>query len=260
METKNIPTIILCGGMGTRMKEETEFKPKPLVSVGGKPILWHIMKLYSHYGFNDFVICLGYKGYVIKEYFANYFLHSADIELDLSRNQMTVLGSKAEPWKVTLIDTGLNTMTGGRIKRIKQYVRNSPFFLTYGDGVGDVNIDELLAYHKKSGKSATITAVQIAGRFGALNIDPDGGVQSFLEKPRGDGAWINGGFFVLEPARFDYIEDDSAAWEKEPLEKLSKSGQLNAYKHTRFWKCMDTLRDKIDLEELWEKGNPPWIP
>jgi len=251
--------VILAGGRGTRISEETGSIPKPMIEIGGKPILWHIMKLYSHYGFNDFVICLGYKGYVIKEYFANYFLHSADIELDLSRNQMTVLGSKAEPWKVTLIDTGLNTMTGGRIKRIKQYVGDKPFLLTYGDGVGDVNIGELIAFHKKSGKSATITAVQIAGRFGALNIDTDGGVQSFLEKPRGDGAWINGGFFVLEPQIFDYIDDDSSVWEKDPLEKLSKSGQLNAYKHTGFWKCMDTLRDKIDLEELWEKGNPSWM-
>jgi len=251
--------VILAGGRGTRLSEETGSIPKPMIEIGGKPILWHIMKLYSHYGFNDFVICLGYKGYVIKEYFANYFLHSSDIELDLSRNQMSVLGSKAEPWKVTLIDTGLNTMTGGRIKRIKQYVENDTFLLTYGDGVGDINIKELLDFHKKSGKKATITAVQIAGRFGALNIDLDGGVQSFLEKPRGDGAWINGGFFVLEPDIFNYIEDDSAIWEKDPLEKLAADNQLNAYKHTRFWKCMDTLRDKIELEELWEKGNPPWM-
>jgi len=251
--------VILAGGRGTRISEETGSIPKPMIEIGGKPILWHIMKLYSHYGFNDFVICLGYKGYVIKEYFANYFLHSSDIELDLSRNQMSVLGSKAEPWKVTLIDTGLNTMTGGRIKRVKQYLEDDTFLLTYGDGVGAVNIKELIAYHKLGGKSATITAVQIAGRFGALNIDPDGGVQSFLEKPRGDGAWINGGFFVLEPAIFDYIEDDSAIWEKDPLEKLAQNNHLNAYKHTGFWKCMDTLRDKIELEELWEKSNPPWM-
>ena len=251
--------VILAGGRGTRISEETGSIPKPMIEIGGKPILWHIMKLYSHYGFNDFVICLGYKGYVIKEYFANYFLHSADIELDLSRNQMSVLGSKAEPWKVTLIDTGLNTMTGGRIKRIKQYVGDKPFFLTYGDGVGDVNIGELLAFHKKSGKSASITAVQIAGKFGALNIGDSGKVHSFLEKPRGDGTWINGGFFVLEPAIFDYIEDDATLWERDPLEKLANDEKLNAYKHTRFWKCMDTLRDKIELEELWEKGNPPWM-
>ncbi len=251
--------VILAGGRGTRISEETGSIPKPMIEIGGKPILWHIMKLYSHYGFNDFVICLGYKGYVIKEYFANYFLHSADIELDLSRNQMNVLGSKAEPWKVTLIDTGLNTMTGGRIKRIKQYVGDKPFLLTYGDGVGDVNIGELIAFHKKSGKSATITAVQIAGKFGALNIGDSGKVHSFLEKPRGDGAWINGGFFVLEPDIFNYIEDDSTLWEKDPLEKLAQNNHLNAYKHSGFWKCMDTLRDKIELEEHWEKGNPPWM-
>jgi len=251
--------VILAGGRGTRISEETGSIPKPMIEIGGKPIIWHIMKLYSHYGFNDFIICLGYKGYVIKEYFANYFLHSADIELDISRNQMSVLGSKAEPWKVTLIDTGLNTMTGGRIKRIKQYVGNKPFLLTYGDGVGDVNIGELIAFHRKSGKSATITAVQMAGRFGSLNIASDGGVQSFLEKPRGDGAWINGGFFVLEPDIFNYIEDDSTLWEKDPLEKLAQNNHLNAYKHSGFWKCMDTLRDKIELEEHWEKGNPPWM-
>jgi len=251
--------VILAGGRGTRISEETGSIPKPMIEIGGKPIIWHIMKLYSHYGFNDFIICLGYKGYVIKEYFANYFLHSADIELDISRNQMSVLGSKAEPWKVTLIDTGLNTMTGGRIKRIKQYVGNKPFLLTYGDGVGDVNIGELIAFHKKSGKSATITAVQIAGKFGSLNIGDSGKVHSFLEKPRGDGTWINGGFFVLEPAIFDYIEDDSTFWERDPLERLANDEKLNAYKHTRFWKCMDTLRDKIELEELWEKGNPPWM-
>jgi len=251
--------VILAGGRGTRISEETGSIPKPMIEIGGKPIIWHIMKLYSHYGFNDFIICLGYKGYVIKEYFANYFLHSADIELDLSTNQMNVLGSKAEPWKVTLIDTGLNTMTGGRIKRIKEYVKGETFLLTYGDGVGDVDIKKLIDFHKKNGRAATITAVQIAGRFGALNIDSECRVQSFFEKPKGDGAWINGGFFVLEPAVFDYIEDDSSIWEKDPLEKLSKSCQLNAYRHTGFWKCMDTLRDKIELEELWEKENPPWM-
>jgi len=251
--------VILAGGRGTRISEETGSIPKPMIEIGGKPIIWHIMKLYSHYGFNDFIICLGYKGYVIKEYFANYFLHSSDIELDLSNNQMNVLGSKAEPWKVTLIDTGLNTMTGGRIKRIKEHVKNGTFLLTYGDGVGDINIKELIAFHKKSGKEATITAVQIAGRFGALNIDSKDCVQSFLEKPNGDGAWINGGFFVLEPDILDYIKDDATLWEKDPLEKLAIDDELNAYKHTGFWKCMDTLRDKIELEELWEKGNPPWM-
>ncbi len=251
--------VILAGGRGTRISEETEVLPKPMVEIGGKPILWHIMKLYSHYGFNDFIICLGYKGYIIKEYFANYFLHSADIELDLSNNHMKIIGSKSEPWKVTLIDTGLNTMTGGRLKRVQKYIGGETFMLTYGDGVGDIDIKNLLAFHKNCGKKASITAVQIAGRFGALNIVSGSGVQSFLEKPKGDGAWINGGFFVLEPEIFDYIEDDSSIWEKDPLEKLAKSGQLSAYKHTGFWKCMDTLRDKTELEELWGKGSPPWV-
>ncbi|MGA2775487.1 MAG: glucose-1-phosphate cytidylyltransferase [Candidatus Omnitrophota bacterium] len=250
--------VILCGGRGTRLTEETTNIPKPMVEIGGRPILWHVMKTYSHYGFNDFIVCLGYKGYIIKEYFANYFLHSADIALDLAKNKMEVLGSKAEPWKVTLIDTGLDTMTGGRIKRIKEYVGNHTFMLTYGDGIGDVNIKESLIFHKKHGKLATITAVQQAGRFGALDIASSGNVRLFFEKPKGDGAWINGGFFILEPGIFTFIKDDSVIWEDKPLEKLAKNNQLNAYKHRGFWKCMDTLRDKIELDQLWNLGKAPW--
>lgn len=250
--------VILAGGRGTRISEETEVLPKPMIQVGGKPILWHIMKVYSHFGFNDFIICLGYKGYAIKEYFANYFLHSADLTLDLSSNSMKVHGSKAEPWKVTLIDTGLETMTGGRIKRIEKYTEGKTFLLTYGDGIGNVDIKKLVEFHKKQGKYATVTAVQLEGRFGALNIKKDENVASFFEKPRGDGVWINGGFFVLEPEIFKYIRDASIVWEREPLEKLAKDNQLNAYKHSGFWKCMDTLRDKIELEQLWNAGNAPW--
>lgn len=250
--------VILAGGRGTRISEETEVLPKPMIQIGGKPVLWHIMKAYSHFGFNDFIICLGYKGYAIKEYFANYFLHSSDLTLDLSTNSMKVHGSKAEPWKVTLIDTGFETMTGGRIKRIEKYVEGKTFLLTYGDGIGSVDINKLIEFHKKHGKYATVTAVQLEGRFGALNIEKGEDVSSFLEKPRGDGAWINGGFFVLEPDIFKYIKDDSVIWEKKPLEKLAKENQLNAYKHNGFWKCMDTIRDKIELEQLWDAGNAPW--
>lgn len=250
--------VILAGGRGTRLSEETINIPKPMVEIGGKPIIWHIMKTYSHYGFNDFVICLGYKGYIIKEYFANYFLHSADVTLSLDKNKMEVLGSKAEPWKVTLIDTGLDTMTGGRIKRIKKYVDKQTFLLTYGDGIGDIDIKRSLLFHKKHGKFATITAVQQAGRFGALKIENSGNVKSFSEKPKGDGAWINGGFFVLEPEIFSYINDDSVMWEHEPLEKLAKSNQLNAYKHSGFWKCMDNIRDKNEMESLWNRAAAPW--
>jgi glucose-1-phosphate cytidylyltransferase len=250
--------VILAGGRGTRISEETEVLPKPMIQIGGKPILWHIMKVYSHFGFNEFIICLGYKGYAIKEYFANYFLHSADLTLDLSTNSMKVHGSKAEPWKVTLIDTGLETMTGGRVKRIEKYIEGKTFILTYGDGIGNVDINKLIEFHKTQGKLATVTAVQLEGRFGALNIEKGEKVSSFLEKPHGDGAWINGGFFVLEPGIFKYIEDDSTAWEREPLEKLAKDNQLSAYKHNGFWKCMDTLRDKIELEQLWNTGNAPW--
>lgn len=250
--------VILAGGRGTRISEETEVLPKPMIQIGGKPILWHIMKVYSHFGFNDFIICLGHKGYAIKEYFANYFLHSSDLTFDLSTNNMKVHGSKAEPWKVTLIDTGLETMTGGRIKRIEKYVEEKTFLLTYGDGIGNVDINKLIDFHKSKGRLATVTAVQLEGRFGALNIEKGDKVSSFIEKPRGDGAWINGGFFVLEPGIFKYIKDDSVIWEHEPLEKLAKDDQLNACKHDGFWKCMDTLRDKVELDQLWNMGNAPW--
>jgi glucose-1-phosphate cytidylyltransferase len=249
--------VILAGGFGTRLSEETDIKPKPMVEIGGKPILWHIMKIYSHYGFNNFVICLGYKGYVIKEYFANYFLHMSDVTIDLKNNKMEIHNVKAESWKVTLVDTGLNTMTGGRIKKIQSYIGNETFMLTYGDGVGNINIKELLDFHKKHGKYATLTAIQPSGRFGALDLN-DSEIKAFKEKPKGDGAWINGGFFVLEHQIFDYIEGDETIWEREPLENLAKDGQLMAYKHKGFWKPMDTLRDKRELEALWQSGNPPW--
>jgi len=249
--------VILAGGFGTRLSEETEIKPKPMVEIGGKPILWHIMKIYSSFGFNDFIICLGYKGYVIKEYFANYFLHMSDVTIDLKNNKIEIHNVKSEPWRVTLVDTGLNTMTGGRIKRIQQYVADETFMLTYGDGLGNININELLEFHRKHGKYATITAVQPTGRFGALKLKGNQ-VLAFKEKPKGDGGWINGGFFVLEPEIFNYIEGDETVWEKEPLENLAKDGQLMAYKHKGFWKPMDTLRDKRELESLWQSGNPPW--
>jgi glucose-1-phosphate cytidylyltransferase len=250
--------VILAGGLGTRLSEETDLKPKPMVEIGGKPILWHIMKIYSHYGFNDFVICCGYKGYVIKEYFANYFLHQADVTFDLYKNSMDIHHSHAEPWKITLIDTGLNTMTGGRIKRIQPYI-DGPFLLTYGDGVGNVNITETVNFHKKHGKKATLTAVQLSGKFGALSISDNLNINSFQEKPKGDGAWINGGFFVLEPSVFDYIrEGDQTIWERKPLETLANENELIAYKHSGFWQPMDTLRDKMDLESKWNSGNAEW--
>jgi glucose-1-phosphate cytidylyltransferase len=252
--------VILAGGLGTRISEESEFKPKPMIEIGGKPILWHIMKIYSSYGFNDFIICCGYKGYVIKEYFANYFLHQADITVDMVNNKLEVHQSKSEPWKVTMVDTGLNTMTGGRIKKIKEYVNNESFMLTYGDGVGNINISELVNFHKLHKKSATVTIVQPSGRFGAIKFDENDSVKvfAFQEKPKGDGAWINGGFFVLEPKVFDYIADDLTIWEKQPLEKLASDGQLVAFRHFDFWKPMDTLRDKLDLENLWETNNAKW--
>ncbi len=250
--------IILAGGLGTRISEETDIKPKPMVEVGGKPILWHIMKIYSHYGFNEFVICLGYKGYVIKEYFANYFLHQSDVTIDLQKNSMEIHESKAEPWKITLVETGLNTMTGGRIKQIAPYIGNETFLLTYGDGVSDVDIMDLVNHHRINGKLATVTAVQPMGRFGALNVDQNNTVLSFQEKPKGDGAWLNGGFFVLEPAVLKYIAGDQTAWEREPLESLARDGQLSAYCHKGYWQPMDTLRDKIHLEELWKSGTAPW--
>ena len=250
--------VILAGGLGTRLSEETDFKPKPMVEIGAKPILWHIMKLYSHYGFNDFVLCLGYKGYMMKEYFANYFLHQADVTIDMKNNKMEVHQKKAEPWKVTLVDTGLNTMTGGRIQRIEKYAGNETFLLTYGDGVADVNIKKLIDFHKKSARKATVTAVQPLGRFGSIVIGPGGGALSFQEKPQGGGAWISGGFFVLEPEVFKYIRDDASMWERQPLETLTRERQLSVYRHTGFWKCMDTLRDKQELENLWQSGKAPW--
>lgn len=250
--------VLLAGGLGTRLSEETDLKPKPMVEIGGKPILWHIMKIYSHYGFNEFVICLGYKGYVIKEYFANYFLHQSDVTIDLQKNSLEIHQSKAEPWKITLVDTGLNTMTGGRIKRVRDYVGNEAFMLTYGDGVGNVDLKALLELHRSKKKMATVTSVQPTGRFGALNLDAAGTVLSFEEKPKGDGSWINGGFFVLEPGIFRYIAADETIWEKEPLEKLAAEGQVVAHLHKGFWQPMDTLRDKLHLEKLWSSGKAPW--
>lgn len=250
--------VILAGGLGTRLSEETSTKPKPMVEVGGKPILWHIMKIYSAYGINDFIICLGYKGYIIKEYFANYFLHNSDVTLDLLRNQMEVHQNTAEPWKVTLVDTGDTTMTGGRIKRLAPYLGQEDFCLTYGDGVGDIDISKLLATHKTHGKLATVTATQIPGRFGALAFD-DHLVTSFQEKPHGDGAWINGGFFVLSPKVLDYIQEgDATIWEQKPMQTLATDSQMACYFHQGFWQPMDTLRDKTLLNDLWEQGRAPW--
>jgi len=254
--------VLLAGGFGTRISEESGTRPKPMVQIGGKPILWHIMKIYSHYGLNDFIICCGYKGYMIKEYFSNYFLHNSDVTFDMKNNQMQVHSMHSEPWKVTLVDTGDGTMTGGRIKRIEQHVDNEPFCLTYGDGVSDVNINDLIMHHKNQGQLATLTAVRQHGRFGVFNLKKDDSkVGYFQEKPEGDGdesAWINGGFFVLEPGIFKYIENDSTVFEKAPLEGLARDGQLNAYKHTTFWQPMDTLRDKNLLEGLWNDGKAPW--
>lgn len=251
--------VLLAGGFGTRISEESHLKPKPMIEIGEHPILWHIMKLYSAYGFNDFVICLGYKGYMIKEYFANYFLHNSDVTFDLGNNSMEIHDSKAESWKVTLVDTGLMTQTGGRLRRIRKYLDNETFMMTYGDGVSNVNILQLLNFHKSHGKYSTITAVQPPGRFGALAFDGDAHfVRSFQEKPQGDGAWINGGFFVLEPNVFDYIESDDVLWEKQPLSNLSADGQLVACRHSGFWKPMDNLRDKVELEEQWNRGVAQW--
>lgn len=250
--------VILAGGLGTRLSEETVLRPKPMVEIGGKPILWHIMKIYSHYGFNDFVICLGFKGYMIKEYFSNYFLHMSDVTFDMSNNRMEVHQQNAEPWRVTLVDTGQESMTGGRVKRVAQYLDNGPFMLTYGDGVASVNIAELVAYHRRHGREATVTSVQPIGRFGALALATDNGVLGFQEKPKGDGSWVNGGFFVLEPSVLERIDSDVTVFEKEPLESLARDGQLVAYKHDGFWQPMDTLRDKHHLEDLWSNGNAPW--
>jgi glucose-1-phosphate cytidylyltransferase len=250
--------VILAGGLGTRLSEETSLKPKPMVEIGGMPILWHIMKIYSSYGYNDFVICLGYKGYLIKEYFTNYFLHKSDVTIDMNDNSIKVHDSKAEPWKITLVDTGLNSMTGGRIKRIAEHVNNDTFMLTYGDGVGSIDINKLVDHHKASGKLCSVTAVQPSGRFGALNLNEKNDVLSFSEKPKGDGSWINGGFFVCEPKVFDYITGDSTIWEKEPMEKIAQDGQMTSFKHDGFWKPMDTLRDKQELENDWNNNQAQW--
>jgi glucose-1-phosphate cytidylyltransferase len=250
--------VILAGGMGTRISEETHLKPKPMIEVGGKPMLWHIMKIYSHYGINDFIVCCGYKGYLIKEYFANYFLHMSDVTFDMANNQMKVHQQHAEPWRVTLVDTGDNTMTGGRLLRVAGYLRDEDAFcFTYGDGVSDINIDEQINFHRRHGKIATITAVQPPGRYGTLRLEGNA-VRSFVEKPLGDGGWINGGFFVLSPRCLDYISGDSSSWEGEPLDKIAASGQMMAFQHRGFWLPMDTLRDKNRLEELWTSGDAPW--
>lgn len=249
-------TVILAGGFGTRISEESHLKPKPMIEIGGKPILWHLMKIYSHYGINDFVICLGYKGYVIKEYFANYFLHMSDVTFDMEHNRMEVHEKNAEPWRVTLIDTGHDTLTGGRLRRVKEYIGDETFCFTYGDGLADVNIDTLIQFHRAHGKAATLTAIQPPGRYGALNIAGDS-VLDFQEKPAGDGAWVNGGFFILEPSVLDYIEGDLISWESQPLQRLAAENQLAAYHHKGFWQAMDTMRDKNHLEDLWSR-NPPW--
>ncbi len=251
--------LILAGGLGSRLSEETDVRPKPMVEIGGHPILWHIMKTYSHYGFNDFIVLLGYKGYMIKEYFANYCLHQSDITIDLTKNSTEVHSNASEPWRVTLLDTGSASMTGGRVKRAQPYVGNEPFMLTYGDGLSDVDLPALLAHHKGQGKVMTMTAVQPDGRFGTFEGDGAGGVKRFLEKPKGDGSWINGGFFVCEPAIFDYIRGgDTTILEREPMEALANDGRLAAYYHSGFWKCMDTLRDKNELTEMWQKGQARW--
>jgi glucose-1-phosphate cytidylyltransferase len=252
-------TVILAGGYGTRISEESHLKPKPMIEIGGRPILWHIMKIYSHFGFNDFIICLGYKGYAIKEYFAHYFLHESNVTFDFTNGSSRVIHEHtAEPWRVTLVDTGLETMTGGRVKRIQAYVGNEPFMLTYGDGVGDVDIRKLVDYHRAHGRLATVTSTQPSGRFGALNLRDDNLVESFQEKPHGEGGWINAGFFVMQPEVFNYIQDDSTILERDPLENLAIEGQLMTHKHHGFWQPMDTLRDKTQLESLLKTGKAPW--
>mgnify|MGYP000092964269 FL=1 len=251
--------VILAGGLGTRISEETSLRPKPMIEIGGMPILWHIMKIYASHGINEFIVCCGYKGYVIKEYFANYFLHMSDVTFDMAHNQMEVHQRYAEPWRVTLIDTGEHTMTGGRLKRVAPYIKDEESFcFTYGDGVSDINITELIAFHRAHGLQATLTSVYPPGRFGALDIGDDQRVFTFKEKPKGDGAQINGGFFVLSPKVLDLLENDETVWEQSPLETLAKAGQLKAFRHSGFWQPMDTLRDKVMLEELWQTGKAPW--
>ena len=249
--------VILAGGLGTRISEESYLKPKPMIEIGGHPILWHIMKIYSNHGINEFIICLGYKGYIIKEYFSNYFLHTSDVTFNLQGNDVEIHRRYAEPWQVTLIDTGENTMTGGRLKRVERYLNNESFCFTYGDGVSDVNISEVIDFHKKNGRKATVTAIQPPGRYGALDIQ-DNIIKRFQEKPAGDGAWVNGGFFVLEPSVIDYIDNDATVWEEEPLKAMARDGELAVYKHGGFWQSMDTLREKNLLERLWQSNNAPW--
>lgn len=249
--------VILAGGLGSRISEESHLKPKPMIEIGGRPILWHIMKIYSAYGINDFIICCGYKAYVIKEYFANYFIHMSDVTFDMSSNRMEVHQNNAEPWRVTAVDTGANTMTGGRLKRVARYLGSEDFCFTYGDGVSDIDVGALLAFHKQQGRMGTVTAVQPAGRYGVLKTDGDA-VSGFVEKPEGDSGWINGGFFVLSPKVIDYIDGDGTSWENEPLETLARENQLAAYHHRGFWQPMDTLRDKNHLQELWISNRAPW--
>jgi glucose-1-phosphate cytidylyltransferase len=262
MQNPNMKVLILAGGLGTRLSEETTVKPKPMVEIGERPIIWHIMKIYSQYGFNDFIILCGYKGYVIKEYFANYLMHRSDVTIDVASNSMTYHKNHAEPWKITLVDTGQDTLTGGRIKRVRDYVGNEPFLLTYGDGVSDINIDELIAFHKKQNAYVTLSAINPPGRFGAFKLAGDSNkIDNFREKPNGgseNSAWINGGFFVVEPEAFDFIEGDQTSWEREPMEQIASMDKLAAYRHKGFWQPMDTLRDKHFLEELWNQGKAPW--
>lgn len=258
MREAPLKAVILAGGLGTRISEESILRPKPMIEIGGKPILWHIMKMYSHHGIKDFIICCGYKGYVIKEYFANYFLHNSDVTFDMQKNSMEIHQNSSEPWKVTVVDTGEETMTGGRLKRVMPYLSgDEDFCFTYGDGVSDVNITALVNFHKEQNKLATVTAVQPPGRFGVLNFEGNN-VKSFTEKPQGDGAYINGGFFVLKPKVIDFIAGDHIIWEKEPMESLATQGQMSAFFHKGFWQPMDTLRDKNHLEDLWKQGKAPW--
>jgi glucose-1-phosphate cytidylyltransferase len=254
-----VKAIILAGGLGSRLSEETSVKPKPMVEIGGKPILWHIMKIYSSFGISEFIICLGYKGQLIKEYFANYFLHSSDVTIDLDKNEMEFHRNDSEPWRVTLVDTGANTMTGGRLKRVLPYVSNDESFcFTYGDGVANIDISGLIEYHKRQGTLVTLTAAQPIGKFGALALDENSRVHTFVEKPRGDGRWVNGGFFVMSPKVGAYLKDDTTVWEREPLEQLARAGQVSAFQHSGFWRPMDTMYDKTALEELWASGSAPW--